>query len=742
MKYIYTLLILAITTTSFAQRETSFTPEEKAYFYHIVKKSPILDQNIGRYLIYTGEDVRMPNGEVNFDSIESIIISQPELLKFDTYTLAKAPKGILAEAANKMALWDLNKLLKAKRSKKLEKEDLEHKYHQFEEVLRGHLPSSAFKTIDGKKVINERFDNVMDPSLNFKNKVTMVSSMSFLNFNEQQQVLNAIALAINTYVSNRSYEIFTQLGGQVSNYQNFLIAVGDGTMSSSEFVDREKDENSRFNAALPKSSGLFPYEIQIEKRLEGRRKTSKTIEPRRINATNIYTSGKNKATNIHVDVYGYNKEKQTTVVIERNGLSYHLFGAVDTRFLSPDSSYSGKATYYSIINALSRDIARVNDMIYGKKGYDYWIAYWEKEKAKTSLSIDKTEKKVSDYRGSTTISTKTKKKKGKHYTAVSDGGDKRREMQEKVIALYGYYDQCKSEIKKLTLEKEKAMELLSNLERKKSKSEELIGRNWANYKVKNGLYTFEDSCTFDLYTQEFWIPETAEAEAIEIRVLTIPYDYNSTDADDNMVHISVMDALPKYASKLQFAAIDLFEEKSYALKGALFNSQDSMAMVEFFEALLDKKMKTETAFIAGGIGKWNGSAVEKDFQGREFDEYPTPAHRDSISFKRLRLNEIYVDLNRSIKVNIQSFTDPVLTDFSVNNEKINALKDKYKFTDNDVLTLYRCSQLAKQMQQETTVLANMYMNSKDAKKVVKRIEKMFKKAKINVGPVEVKLKDL
>ncbi|SFT54861.1 hypothetical protein SAMN05216474_1245 [Lishizhenia tianjinensis] len=742
MKYIFTLLVLVVSTVSFSQTATSFTPEEKAYFYHIVKKSPILDQNLGRYLIYTGEDVRMPNGEVNFDSIESLIISHPEFLNFDTYTLAKAPKGILAEAANKLALWDLNNLLKAKRSKQLEKKGLEHKYQQFEEVLRGHLPSSAFKTIDGKKIINERFDNVMDPSINFRNKVTMVSAMPFLNFNEQQQVLNAIALAINTYVNNRSYEIFTQLGGEADNYQNFLIAVGDGTMSSSTFVDREKDENNRFNVALPKSSGLFPYEIQIEKKLEGKRKTTKSIEPRRTNITNIYTSGKNKATNIHVDVYGYNEEKQTTVVIERNGLSYHLFGSVDNRFLSPDSSYAGEATYYSIINALTRDIARVNDMIYGKKGYDFWIAYWEKEKAKTSLSIDKTEKKVSDFRGSTTITTSKKKKKGQSYPSVSDGGDKRREMQEKVLTLYGYYDQCKSEIKKLTLEKERAMELLSNLERKKSKSEELIGRNWASYKVKDGLYTFEDSCTFDLYTQEFWIPESAEPEAIEIRVLTIPYDYNSTDADDNMLHISVMDALPKYASKVQFAAIDLFEEKSYALEGTLFNEKDSTAMVEFFEAMLNKKLKTHTHLVAGGIGKWNGSHVEKDFQGREFDEYPTPAHRDSLSFKRLRSNEIYVNINRAINLYISSYTDPVITDFSVNNEKVNALKAKYKFTDNDVLTLFRCAQLAKQMQQEITVLANMYMSPSEAKKIIKRFNKMLKKASVDVGTVSVKLKDL
>lgn len=742
MKYIFTLFILCTTSWSSAQVENTFTPEEKAYLYHIVKKSPILDQNIGRYFVYTGEDVRMPNGEVNFDSIESIIISQPDLLNFDTYTLAKAPKGILAEAANKMALWDLNQLLKAKRSKQLEKKGWEAKYHHFEEVLRGHFPAKAFKTVDGKKVIDDRYDNVMDPSINFKNKVTMVAAMPFLSFNEQQQILNAISLAINTYVGTRSYEIYTQLGGEAGLYENYLVAVGDGTMSSSTFVDREKDENGRFNGALPKSSGLFPYEIQIEKRIEGKRKTSKTIEPKRFVAKSFYTSGKNLATNIHVDVYGYNEVKQTTVVIERNGLSYHLFGAVDTRFLSPDSTYAGEATYYGIINSLSTDIAKMNDMIYGKRGYDYWIKYWEEEKLKTALTIDKTEKKVSDLRGSTTITTKTKKKKGKNYTSVSDGGDKRRELQEKVIQLYAHYDHCIAEVKRLTAEKEQAMELLNNLERKKAKAEELIGTNWASYTVKDGLFVFEDSCTFDLYTQEFWMPATMETEAVEIRVLSIPYSYKSNDADDNMVHINVMDALPLYNSKVQFAAIDLFEEKSYALEGALLAQADSTGIRELFEAILDKKFKIETSFNGNGIGKWTGSGVVKDYQGREFDEYPTPAHRDSLSFQRLRLNELMINVNRGIYIEINSFTDPVLSDFTVNNEKVNAIATEQKFTGNDVLTLYRCAQVAERARQELEMYAHQYLDEKDAKKAIKKINKAFKKAKIKVGNTSFKLTDL
>ncbi len=54
--------------------------EERAYLFHIVKKSPILDHSIGRYFEYNGPEVRLMNKELNYDSIESYIINNPNSL--------------------------------------------------------------------------------------------------------------------------------------------------------------------------------------------------------------------------------------------------------------------------------------------------------------------------------------------------------------------------------------------------------------------------------------------------------------------------------------------------------------------------------------------------------------------------------------------------------------------------------------------------------------------------------------
>ena len=107
----------------------------------------------------------------------------------------------------------------------------------------------------------------------------------------------------------------------------------------------------------------------------------------------LQTVGENKQTQIHFDVWGYNSKKQTTVVIQRNGISYHLFGSNDTRFLSPDSSFNEGKTFQAVINELkTTKIKPIEERIYGKKGYDFQIAEAQRKKDETKLKIDKTEK--------------------------------------------------------------------------------------------------------------------------------------------------------------------------------------------------------------------------------------------------------------------------------------------------------------------------------------------------------------
>ena len=69
MRGFYAFVFSLTSFVTFGQVNEGLNPEERAYLFHIVKKSPILNNNFGRYFDYQGPDIRFPNQTVNYDSI-------------------------------------------------------------------------------------------------------------------------------------------------------------------------------------------------------------------------------------------------------------------------------------------------------------------------------------------------------------------------------------------------------------------------------------------------------------------------------------------------------------------------------------------------------------------------------------------------------------------------------------------------------------------------------------------------
>ncbi len=220
MKQIYILFCL-LPTLFFAQLNDGLSTEERAYLFHIVKKSPILDNSIGRYFDYKGPDVRFPNKEINYDSVELIIINQPEILIIRKDEIAKSPKGIIAEAANKMAVWELNKILLAKRGSEKDLEPYQTSYQSFERLLIQNLPPNALKEKDGLIQPHPKVISIINPGLSLDEKVAFIETLRFLDPNDCLVTLEAINLAINEYVSKRTFEIYLSLGGEASIFKWF-----------------------------------------------------------------------------------------------------------------------------------------------------------------------------------------------------------------------------------------------------------------------------------------------------------------------------------------------------------------------------------------------------------------------------------------------------------------------------------------------------------------------------------------
>lgn len=758
MKQLYILLCL-LPTLFFAQLNEGLSTEERAYLFHIVKKSPILDNSIGRYFDYQGPDIRFPNKEINYDSVELLIINKPEILIIRKDEIAKSPKGIIAEAANKMALWELNKVLLAKRGSEKDLESYQVNYSIFENLLVQKLPPNALKDKDGAAQPHPKIISVINPGLSLDDKVALLETFRFLDANEGLITLEAINFAINEYVEKRTLEIYRALGGEAQVFENILIAAGDGSSTSGLLEEREKDEKGRWNKGLPKAVGLFPYELKLSTPIA---KKDQHIEPLMFTATDFTTVGDNRITNLHFDVWGYNSKKQTTVVIEKNGLSYHLFGAGDTRFLSPDSAFSEGATFQSIINDLENNkIAKLYEMIYGKRGFDYWIDYNKKKKDETELKIEINEKEYSDLT-MTPITTKNKapksvrkqKKKGRKDSnygpgsnqprtpeTIVDGGKKqKRKSQNEIVDLYNRFEAYKKKIAELEKQKEEAIDLMAQYQQRLDRYKQLMGYNWAKYTEKDGLYTFQDSTTFDLLTQEFQFPASAKKEDFEVRLLAIPESSISDQADEVMLHIHLADAEPNFNARLQVELQDVFTSDSWTLDRKLFEAKDSVAILQFFEGMLDKKVDFSIIARGQGIGSWNGCRTVKAINPTELSSYPVSKMDSSVV--RLRRSELFIHLDRGIRIEINSFTDPVASNLQISNSAISALMAKYNLSKNDVLSVYRTATILNKLKEEINVKAGTYLTREQAKIVIDRFNKEWEKTKIAVGSTSIKLSEL
>lgn len=755
MRKIYPVILLLWSFNSVAQLNEGLNPEERAYLFHIVKKSPILNNNFGRYFDYVGPEITFPNRKVNYDSIEILIINQPDLLVIRKEEIAKSPKGLIAEAANKMALWELNKVLLTKRTSAGKLKQYQNEFDRFDELLREKLPQSAYRMKDGVNEPHPKVYNIINPGLSADEKVAQIDALRFLSIDEQLLVLNSINHAVNKYTEERSLEIYMDLGGQAEQFTNILVAAGDGSGTSGLLEEREKDERGRWNMGLPKAVGLFPYQLKID-RTEVKRKTIEKIEPLRVAEQTFFTPGDNLLTNIHMDVWGYNSEKQTTVVIEKNGLTYHLFGSGETRFLSPDSTFSNGATFQSIINDLEFNrIAKLTEKIHGKRGFDYQIENTKKRKDATEIKLQKKEKEYSDL-GYTPISTnkkasrRVKKSKRKAIKSGAGGFDatptthsqrsERKKLQDQIVHLYGLYESYRTKLANLKIEKQEAIDQKAILEQRLDMFKMYMGVHWATYTEQDGLYIFEDSSTFDILTQEFQFKPSNKVEEFEVRLIAIPESCMSKSADEVMLHVNVMDAKPNYDARINLELNDVFASDKWNLPRSLFNLEDSVSVQVFFEGLLDKKTKFNMVARGQGIGQWNGSRTVKNYKPTELGKYPS-SKMDS-NFLRLRKSEVIIQINRAITMEVNSFTDPVKSNITVPNEDIQAAMNKYGLSKNDVLSALRTAEIMKALKSELNILAGQYLSREEAKIVIDRFNKVWGKTRISVGRTSFKLSQL
>lgn len=749
--FIIFFILFFASIQSIAQQDDNLLSFERACLFHIVKKSPSLNANFGQFFEYSGPVVLLKDGMVNYDSIEQIITNRPDLLFIRKTEIAKGPPGLLAELANKMAVLELNKVLLDRRVQYVQNSSFSNAhYNDFEKILTKELPPIAVVEKDSTfKPIKELY-LFTDPALTFRQKVEFLSKNKNFTDEDRRKILNAFSTAINSYIQNRCYEVYQALGGIASDFESHLVAAGEGGNTSGLLAEFEKNLSGKWNKGLPKAIGLFPYQLE--------RYNTKEISPERVATISMNTTGNNKVTNLHFDVWGYNSKKQTTIVIEKNNKNYILFGAGDTKFLSPDSTFSGGSTLISVVNDLEKnDVGKLKERITGKKGIEEKLRTKIEKRAEVYKSIQVEEGKYMRFsNGKITVKKKAPRKVRRARRKALDSQSeqpnqsakpviksnkkKKRKKQVDLIDLYHQYENLTKEIQYYQQLRTEEIEKLSLYTEKLDFYKSALGSNILSYRIQDSLYIFSDSSTFDMRTQEFQFYPSKKPEPFFIKLIAIPDNAIASTADEVMLHVSKIDQDPRLTATLNLNLSDQFAPDKFDLKQALLTKNDSLALRTISEIILKNETPIVIQANGFGVGQWNGNSVVKDPSPTEINTYPTS--RTDSTYARLRKTAMYIQTNHKLIIEIESFTDPVRSGITINNKTLSEVAVKNNLSKNDLLSGLRTKTVMTTFQDEYIKWVANHYDANHARIIIDRFNNEFQKTRIRVGGINFKPKEL
>lgn len=614
MRQLLFLLLFVPLSVSAQQSWDDFSGQEKAFLYRIARTTDILEQSVFHLFEFTDSIPYINDTLPDYKYVEKEIVRFPEKLILHRDQMSRISSGIVNDLATHYALWELGKAIHYRKSTSESDKPLKEKLKLFETYVREKAPQSAVTTLsDGSYVLRNSLASYYTHSLNPGDKMAAMVNSGFVQL-DQMLVLNSISYAMNKYVAIRAKEIFEILGGNSEEYDNQLSAAGDGRdYSSLESGYKSTPQNH----LLPENYGLFDFKIH---EVENKKLNKKELEVKDV-VVREYRTDPSKQTVLHFDVYGWHKERQTTMVIQKGSNSYILYGNNDNRLLSPDSTYGDGTTYRRLMWELEHiHIAELKEKMYGKRGYEYWIKEYEKRIQGTLLQIKKTEYKLDELRHNPEKPPKVKKKKwrkidlttsdtpnnGHPTTGLSKNQKKINIEQNRLNYLETTLMNQKMMLAQLKKEMEEAYFILVGYENKLDIMQKNLGLLEMEHEENNDFFTFIDGATFNKRTQDFTFQPNGDTEGFKVYHICFGEKVFSTTKEENFVHIHRTTAghREKYTYHRLVRDSDKYSEMSVS---------DSIQTMEIFRALMRKETDIEIFPSAGGIvGEVDGNYFRKE----------------------------------------------------------------------------------------------------------------------------------
>lgn len=677
MKKLSTVILLFISITGSAHWVwDEFTGEERAFFYNITRRTEILKPELFHLFEFTDSIPWVNDTLPDYAYVEKQVVKYPEKLILHQYEMLRKPVGLISDLALAYAIWELDRVLHYRQSTDEKDKPLKEKQKVFEKYIMENIPQTALTVLtSGEFVLQKGIYGYLSPSLTISDKLASLVNSGYTQM-DQMLIANAISSAQEKYVHLRAGELMHHVGYTKDIIRtDFISAAGDG----SSYSDLEGSFKTPYNHTIPDERNLYFFEAEefVEKELkpDGEEILKKPIIRVKDIRVREFRTSTDKATVLHFDVQGYHPERQTTIAIQKGGASYILYGKNDHRLVSPDSSYGTGTTYWRLLWELEHFyIDDLNEKLYGKRGYDYWIDVYEKKMKNTELLIKKTEFKLDQLRHQPAGQPKMKKKKIKnknldnsdqingHPTNTLTKTEKKMNIeQNRLVHLNTQWENEKAMLEKLKKEMEEAYILLVKYQTLYDKMQKNLGYIFMAHEQEGDIFTFSDGAIFNYATQDFIFPKESREEVFHVYHISFGERVLSTRIEETFIHMNLSYVNLKDRCTLEKLVYDK-QESGMSLS-------DSIQTQEIFMAILQKNLPVEIQACAGGI-VGNPSDADLDFF-RDSSSEAIVSGGSGYNFK----NDGFV-MYRADKTNKISLSVTVWNEKSVT-EKFSAYQAKY-----------------------------------------------------------------
>lgn len=706
-----TLLLIITFSLSYAGLCQKFTPKEKAYLYHAVQYSPIIENELHYFFHYEDDSLPMINDTLpDYDSIAYNIIKDPTKMQWEHQFMPGQENGLLLELAHKLAVRNLNIVIAYNTNMpKAKKEKLKlQNPKSYAKLLRSKLPGAA---VQSGKIKND-IKSIMSTSYTNSDRIARLMNTS-LPKSTVKNIIETINETNNSWMIQEMRRIYKTLGGNIeeNKISTYMQAAGDGAGTIDHNNGYQEQMHPPLKESMPQIMNLFGYNIKNKKA---------RLLPSTVNRERGKTYGSNQETNLHFTVWGYSEDAQTTAVILKGKKIYPLFGKTGFPYLSPDSCYGGKRTYYMIINELEHEIiADLKEQIYGKRGFEYQINQKEEYEEELRYEIKETEVDLNAKRYGGVPDTKIAQKQQK-------------KQQEHLVWLHKELQKTIEEIKELKIAWERAKKMLSIYNDRLDEMKRTIGYSWMKYELEGCIATYSDGTIFNLSTQDMTFPGTEIEEDYELRLIGVPEEPLKRATDEVYASVIQYPTTPEDGVIFNRKYVDAFQENSVEFQDSALNHTDT-AMIQQIMNDFENVKKMPAFRIVG-----HGAEVRRNSGADYLNQYPGETEetkkeaRQSDDFKNQRY--VIVKYNKyEHKLLIHAYTDNVVYDGKIPEDWQDIAQEKEKRYKN---YLYSSAQALSVFDQWTKLFlkyGKKHTNQEKYEEVSDKIEKLRKKAEALYG---------